>query len=111
VQAALGDERTLLVLDNFEQVLAARTDVAGLLDAVPGVVVLVTSRQALRLRSERQYPLAPLAGTPASQLFAERAAAVSLLVAAGRRPRLAGARPRSPARAPVDGGRRPARLG
>jgi predicted ATPase/class 3 adenylate cyclase len=75
--SALDDERTLLVLDNFEQVSAARNDVAALLEAVPVAVVLVTSRQALRLRSERRYPLAPLADTPAQHLFAERAAAVS----------------------------------
>jgi predicted ATPase/class 3 adenylate cyclase len=75
--ATLGDERTLLVLDNFEQVVAARTDVTALLDAVPSAVVLVTSRQALRLRSERRYPLAPLADDPARHLFAERAAAVA----------------------------------
>ena len=66
-----------MVLDNFEQVVAARSDVAGLLDAVPSAVVLVTSRQALRLRAERQFPLAPLAGTASQRLFAERAAAVS----------------------------------
>jgi predicted ATPase/class 3 adenylate cyclase len=77
LRPALGDERTLLVLDNFEQVIAARTDVAALLEASPGAVVMVTSRQALRMRSERRYPLAPLAGTPAQQLFAERAAGVS----------------------------------
>ena len=74
---ALGDEPTLLVLDNCEQVVAARTDVAALLEAVPATVVLATSRQAMRLRSERQYQLAPLAGTPAQRLFAERAGAVS----------------------------------
>jgi predicted ATPase len=77
LRSALGDERTLLVLDNFEHVVAARTDVAALLEAVPPAVVMVTSRQALRLRSERQYPLAPLAATPAQHLFAERAAAVA----------------------------------
>ncbi len=77
LRPALGDDRTLLVLDNFEQVVAARKDVTALLDAVPTAVVMVTSRQALRLRSERRFPLAPLAGTPAQQLFAERAAAVS----------------------------------
>jgi predicted ATPase/class 3 adenylate cyclase len=77
VRPALGDEPTLLVLDNFEQVVEARSDVARLLEAVPATVVLVTSRQSLRLRSERQYQLAPLARTPAQRLFAERAAAVS----------------------------------
>ena len=77
VRPALGNERTLVVLDNFEQVVAARRDVAALLEAVPAAVVMVTSRQALRLRVERQYPLAPLAGSSAQQLFAERAAAVS----------------------------------
>ena len=77
VRPALGDEPTLLVLDNFEQVVAARTDVAALLEAVPATVVLATSRQAMRLRSERQYLLAPLDGMPAQHLFAERAAAVS----------------------------------
>ena len=77
IRPALGDDPTLLVLDNFEQVVTARTDVAALLDAVPAAVVLATSRQAMRLRSERQYLLAPLAGTPAQHLFAERAAAVS----------------------------------
>jgi predicted ATPase len=74
---ALGDEPALVVLDNFEQVLAARTDVAALLDAAPAAVVLATSRQPMRLRSERQYLLAPLEPTAAELLFAERAAAVS----------------------------------
>jgi predicted ATPase len=77
LRPALGEERTLLVLDNFEQVVAAGSDVAALVEAIPTVVVLATSRQAMRLRSERQYLLAPLAGTPSQHLFAERAAAVS----------------------------------
>ena len=76
VRAALGSERTLLVLDNFEQVIAARADVARLLDEIPTSVALVTSRQVLRLRFEQQYPLAPLTETPSERLFAERAAAV-----------------------------------
>ena len=43
----------------------------------PTAVVMATSRQAMRLRSERQYLLAPLADGAAQHLFAERAAAVS----------------------------------
>jgi predicted ATPase/class 3 adenylate cyclase len=77
LRTALGDDRTLVVLDNFEQLVDAAGDVAALLDAVPTAVALVTSRQALRLRSEQRFPLAPLAATWAERLFAERAAAVS----------------------------------
>ena len=77
LRSALGNERTLLVLDNFEQVVAARTALLALLDSSPSTVAMVTSRQALRLRLERQYRLPPLGETPALRLFAERAAGVS----------------------------------
>ncbi|WP_448628608.1 adenylate/guanylate cyclase domain-containing protein [Geodermatophilus sp. URMC 64] len=76
VRAALGDGHTLLVLDNVEQVAAAAPDLATLLDRAPGAVVLATSRRALRLRSERLFPLSQLPGPAAERLFAERAAAV-----------------------------------
>jgi hypothetical protein len=59
LQAALRDRRMLVVLDNFEHVLAARDAVLGLLEACPGVIVLVTSRVALRVRAGREYPVAP----------------------------------------------------
>jgi predicted ATPase/class 3 adenylate cyclase len=58
--AFLCDRRLLLVLDNFEQILPAATVVADLLGAAPGLRVLVTSREPLRLRSEREYPVPPL---------------------------------------------------
>ncbi|MGY1810005.1 ATP-binding protein [Blastococcus sp. SYSU D00669] len=76
IGTALGDDRTLLLLDNVEQVADAATDLAALLDAVPTAVALVTSRQLLRLRSERQYPLGTLPRAPAKRLFLERAGAV-----------------------------------
>jgi predicted ATPase len=76
LREALGAERTLLVLDNFEQLLAASGDVGALLDAAPAAVVLATSRHALRLRAERQFHVGPLAEAAAVDLFAQRAAAV-----------------------------------
>jgi predicted ATPase len=56
----LRERRLLLVLDNFEQVVAAAPEIAVLLAAAPHLSVLVTSRVTLHLRGERDHPLAPL---------------------------------------------------
>jgi predicted ATPase/DNA-binding NarL/FixJ family response regulator len=50
----------LLVLDNFEQVLAAAPLLADLLAASPALKVLVTSRAPLRLSGEHEFPVPPL---------------------------------------------------
>jgi predicted ATPase/transcriptional regulator with XRE-family HTH domain len=82
----LGARRCLLVLDNVEHVLDAAGDVAELLSRCPGLVVLATSRAALRVRAERERPLDPLpvptgtgtaavAASPAARVFLDRAAA------------------------------------
>ena len=57
----LQAKQLLLVLDNFEQVLPAAPLVAMLLLAAPRLSVMVTSRASLRLRGEREFPVAPLA--------------------------------------------------
>ena len=57
----LRERRTLLILDNFEQVADASPRVAELLAAAPGLAVLATSRSALRIYGEREYPVPPLA--------------------------------------------------
>lgn len=66
----------LLLLDNFEQVLAAATVVAETLDACPSLKIVVTSRSALRIYGEQEFPVAPLAQNSAVELFVQRAASV-----------------------------------
>jgi predicted ATPase/DNA-binding SARP family transcriptional activator len=59
--AALRERRTLLVLDNCEHVVEAAAGlVAALLSAAPGLRVLATSREPLRLRGEARFDLPPL---------------------------------------------------
>ena len=57
----LRDKQLLLVLDNFEQVVAAAPPLAGLLAEAPALAVVVTSRTPLHLSGERTYPVPPLA--------------------------------------------------
>jgi len=57
----LRTKKLMLVLDNFEQVIAAAPLVAELLGTSPSVKMLVTSREGLRIRGEREYPVFPLA--------------------------------------------------
>jgi predicted ATPase/class 3 adenylate cyclase len=61
LKVALATEPTLLVLDNLEQVMGCAGFVAELVAEAPAVRVLCTSREPLRVRSERQVPLAPMA--------------------------------------------------
>ena len=80
----LQGRRALIVLDNFEHVLAAAAELGRFLAACPELTVLVTSRSALRLRGEREVPLEPLEAPAAGLADAEvigRSAAVQLLVA------------------------------
>jgi predicted ATPase/class 3 adenylate cyclase/ATP/maltotriose-dependent transcriptional regulator MalT len=72
----LRERQLLLVLDNFEQVVAAAPFVADLLTTAPRLQLLVTSRSLLRLSAERELPVPPLAQAEALELFVERAQAV-----------------------------------
>jgi len=57
----LREKQTLLVLDNFEQVLEATPITTQLLEGSAGLRVLVTSRIALRVSGEQEFPVPPLA--------------------------------------------------
>ncbi|MDQ6804861.1 MAG: winged helix-turn-helix domain-containing protein [Actinomycetota bacterium] len=71
--ARLGAEPTLLVLDNFEQLVAAATLLDELVEGSDELRVLVTSQVPLRIAAERIVALAPLADDDAVGLFIERA--------------------------------------
>jgi non-specific serine/threonine protein kinase len=88
----LSEKRLLIVLDNCEHLLEAAPDVGNLLGACPNLWVLATSRAALRVTGEQEYPVAPLAmpdvgrlpevgallGYGAIRLFVERVRAIRL---------------------------------
>jgi len=60
LKAYLRSRQALLVLDNFEQVLAAGPQIAALLAAAPALKALVTSREMLHLYGEHEYEVPPL---------------------------------------------------
>ena len=83
----LRDKSLLLVLDNLEQILGVGRDVAAILEAASGVIVMATSRAPLGIAGEQELPVPPMA-VPEKQrgiddlmevesirLFTERAAA------------------------------------
>lgn len=91
MQDRLREKTLLLILDNFEHLLSAAPLVSQLLAAAPDVIILVTSREALRLYGEHEYAVSPLAlphnvhdsgpdellAYEAVDLFMQRARAVS----------------------------------
>jgi predicted ATPase/class 3 adenylate cyclase len=92
VKDHLRHRELLAVVDNVEQVAEAGPVMEELLGAAPGLRVLATSRVALSLRGEQEYPVPPLevpdperlpadpaalAGVAAVRLFSERAMAAN----------------------------------
>lgn len=84
IMAALREQKTLLLLDNVEQLLPSVGILAALLQQAPGLKLLVTSREVLNLQEEWLYPLhgltlpqdndpAQLPDADAIRLFVERA--------------------------------------
>lgn len=82
----LRDRNLLLVLDNFEQLVSAAPVVAELLAAAPLLKIITSSRIALNLQAEHEFPVPPLelpqtsdvtledlAGNESVRLFIERA--------------------------------------
>jgi predicted ATPase/class 3 adenylate cyclase len=89
VKDHLKDRTALLVLDNFEQVVAGAPVVADLLRSAPKLTVIVSSRAPLRVSGEQEFPVPPLSLPPPDvtdpdaliasegvRLFVERAMAV-----------------------------------
>ena len=88
---ALAHQKTLLVIDNFEQVVAASPTLADLLAHTPELHALVTSRALLNIHGEQEFPVLPLKLPPRfamdvnlSRHAALRYSAVALFMARGR---------------------------
>lgn len=86
----LRERQILLVLDNFEQVIAASPQISALLAGTLSPKLVVTSREVLRVRWEHSFVVSPLdvpdvrlrpapdslASNPSVALFVQRARAV-----------------------------------
>nr|HET6904539.1 tetratricopeptide repeat protein [Ktedonobacteraceae bacterium] len=80
----LQNKRLLLLLDNFEQVVAAATELSDLLTASPLLKIMVTSRAVLHIRAEHEFPVSPLAlpdptHLPESEVLSQYAAVALFL--------------------------------
>ncbi|HEX9528568.1 MAG TPA: AAA family ATPase, partial [Streptosporangiaceae bacterium] len=89
LRSHLENARVLILLDNFEHLIAAAPVVAQILQATVALRIVVTSRAPLHLSGEQEYAVPPLrvpdpqcatvaavAGCESVRLFTERAQAV-----------------------------------
>jgi predicted ATPase/DNA-binding SARP family transcriptional activator len=86
----LADREILFIFDNFDHVIRAAPVVSSLLGIAPKLVIIVTSREALQVYGEQEFPVPALllpeqdgsvspeevAGVEAVELFIQRAQAV-----------------------------------
>ena len=78
----IGNRELMIVLDNCEHVIAMAAEIAeDLLRRCPGLRLLATSREGLRVGGETIWPVPPLATDDAVQLFIARAQAAGGAVA------------------------------
>ena len=73
VQDFLRQKQLLVLLDNFEHLLEQAPALVDLIDAAPGVKLLVTSRESLPLREAWFHPVDGLDYSDALRLFAQEA--------------------------------------
>jgi predicted ATPase len=69
----LAGKQALVFLDNLEQVLDGAPLIADLLGGLPDLSVVATSRERLAISFEQEYPVAPLDGAAAQELFVSHA--------------------------------------
>jgi predicted ATPase/DNA-binding SARP family transcriptional activator len=80
----IGDREMLIILDNCEHVITTAAEVAeGLLRRCPGLRLLATSREGLRVGGETIWPVPPLAADDAVRLFLARAQAAGGTIGSG----------------------------
>jgi predicted ATPase/class 3 adenylate cyclase len=72
----LRERELLFVLDTFEHLAGAASDLAEVLAGATKLRLLVTSRVPLHISAEFEYPVDPLSAANATTLFVERARAV-----------------------------------
>lgn len=81
----LSGRSTLLILDNFEQLLDGTAVVSDLLKAPASLRLVVTSRSPLRVHGEREFPVPPLEVPRTNDLEAvESSDAIRLFVSRAR---------------------------
>ncbi|MCU0513878.1 MAG: protein kinase [Anaerolineae bacterium] len=75
----LREKQMLLILDNFENVMTCTAFIADMLQVAPGLKLLVTSRERLRLRSEQVYEIGGMTVPKRSETTPEKLAALPVV--------------------------------